>query len=274
MIKFNILIDVDDVILDNTPSMRAIISDILGYDYKEPLLNWGFNEFGEEIANKIKARISTDELFKYSEVDQEAIHYILKLKEEGHNIYFVTAIHEKNRELRRQQISEWFGEWGVRRLITTEHKYLFKGDFLIDDAPHNIVSSRCDCNIIRARDWNNKDFLIEHGVRLQNWEEIYGLISEKASQYELDSLVESWEFLNSLSMFNRNIKEWIDYNIKQSEDGYIVELKSRVPLGEEIEYDSDLETYADNFEEALIKLANKVKSKYGLGECNINLILE
>lgn len=259
MRKFNILVDVDDVIIDNLDSMKAIISDIVGYEYTEPLLNWDFTEFDRETASKIKQRIFTDELFKYSRLDTDAIHYINKLKNQGHNIYFVTAIIEELRETRKEQIREWFGEWGVKRLIVTEHKHLFKGDILIDDGPHNIKKSLCGCNIIRATDWNNSDELVEYGVRLQNWHEIYSLIESKATEYEFFSLKEAWEYLNNHSIFGSiGFKNAISYDIKFNTEHSETEFELRCSIkGME-----DIECVAETFEQAIITLANLIKSKH------------
>lgn len=263
---FNIIIDVDDVILDNKKSMLAIISDVLGEEYNGLIPDWSFKNFGLENAEKIKKRVFTSELFKHSIVDELAMKYINKLKEDGHNIFFVTATKEEVHSVRKEQIREWFGSWGVNRTIITEHKNIIKADFMIDDAPHNIKDSICECKIIVARDWNNSEELLNYGIRLNNWEEIYNFITMRHLDGGFKDFKRAWNYLNTHDVFGGRFIDCMKIYIEDiGECSISIECAVYLKERDIMVMDSELTCYGSTFENTIINLANDVKDRYGDG---------
>lgn len=177
-----IVCDIDDVILDNSEGMRAIISDVLGREFTEEITDWGFNMLEEKARKEVKRRVNTPELFKYTKVIEGAVETLQELRVMGHEVYFVTAVMKAVEELRKSQVYDLFGS--TEGLIITPYKKLIQADLMIDDGPHNIEASKCGVNAIYNHTWNrclNVDELKERGrgkeyVRVNNWGDIRKLL--------------------------------------------------------------------------------------------------
>lgn len=175
-----VICDIDDVLLDNEKGMRAILEDVAGRKIGK-IDSWGFDMLSEKERALAKDRVNSEELFRYTTYVEGGIEAVKRLQED-HEVYFVTSVCEKVEQLRKKQVYEMFGS--TKNLIITPHKYLIKGDLMIDDGPHNIDSSICDKNIVFNRDWNagldldrlrEKDRSKEY-VRAYTWGQIMSML--------------------------------------------------------------------------------------------------
>lgn len=180
-----ILIDLDDTVWDlHTPwiewlnhrhGQNVSVDDIVDWDLKllyptlsdeqlyEPLL---IKQFWK---NRVK-------------VFPEAVHVIYDLYKEHNDIYFITATHYANVEVKAQMVKYYFPFIPIENLIICYDKNMIKGDIIIDDNFDNIK----DRNLaILYTSYHNR-FIdtsnLSNVFRMDDWYNIYNFINSKSVQ--------------------------------------------------------------------------------------------
>jgi 5'(3')-deoxyribonucleotidase len=98
------------------------------------------------------------------------------LYEEGYDIYICTTTDYRNvRPKYEKVIKKYFPfiDWG--HMIITSNKQMIMGDFIIDDAPHNLICG-CQSHKILIDMPHNQDCDEEGIVRFSDWESIRNYI--------------------------------------------------------------------------------------------------
>lgn len=169
-----ILIDVDDTIIDNSFIMKEYIKeatngtkcDIAWFDYN-------FRQFSPSEREYIFEQFKSDRMYQYCRAYDYAVHEINILKE-YFTIIFVTASNVEHSILRLNQLQKLFSWVTNDDIIHTKHKHLIKGDIIIDDSVHNILSSSCGLKLMVSQEWNEDVDVekYENVVRIRTWKNV------------------------------------------------------------------------------------------------------
>lgn len=109
-----------------------------------------------------------------------AVEYIQKLRDDGHDIYYVTSTTYSVMPTKIEWLQRNFGLISARRVVRLHDKYLFKCDIMVDDYLSNLSGDGYR-KILLDYPWNQvaPEFDEMFGIeRAQNWEEIYRFIKE------------------------------------------------------------------------------------------------
>ena len=148
----------DAHLLDTTTNLPFTYEDIVSY-------NW----FEENFDNPWWPTELKSFWFEVR-VNEDAVDKILKWREQGHQVFIVTASHFNN--MLGYKILSTLSDFPEDTLdesdiIITRHKEIIKGDILIDDNMNNLHGFRGN-RICYAQPWN-KDYV---GARTNDWDMI------------------------------------------------------------------------------------------------------
>lgn len=118
-------------------------------------------------------------VWKLVKIDEVAKEFITKLDSERHEIYFVTSTEPENLFKKAGWLQRHFPSIDIRkRLIRCYNKQLLSGlDILVDDYDKNLIGGSYK-KILIDRPWNqNSDDRYFSLFRVNNWEEVYNLLS-------------------------------------------------------------------------------------------------
>jgi 5'(3')-deoxyribonucleotidase len=118
-------------------------------------------------------------LFAHLDVIKPAQQALLKLHNDGHDIYFVTKpVDHSHHCLREKQmwVTKHFPFIGLKKMVFTGQKHMVRGDVLIDDLPSNLEKFR-GFKVLVDQPWNRVE--VPPGIRFYNWGAIYETISAK-----------------------------------------------------------------------------------------------
>lgn len=110
--------------------------------------------------------------------DSQEILFLLTKK---YNVKIVTAASYSNNAVREKWL--WTQKHlpfiSKEQVVFTKDKTIVKGDYLIDDAPHNLLTT-CSIPVIFDYPWN-RNIIIKRGIRIKDWKEIgklFGVLNE------------------------------------------------------------------------------------------------
>lgn len=174
-----ILIDCDDTIWNLLEAWVSVLND--RYDKNviySTVSNWDMSlAYPDLTKQQIYEPLCEETLWQLVKPKFDAIKYIPKLYEEGHEIYFVTSTDYRNIQYKVKMIEDYFPDIPIQNLITTYHKELIKGDILIDDYINNFKDR--DKGIIFTTSYNKDIDEKNYGLyRCDDWEAIYNYINE------------------------------------------------------------------------------------------------
>jgi len=136
-----VLSDIDDVVADFVPNwLRKYNKQYNDTLKKSKILNWNVSEFIKEKENKDRLYEYLNDPKLYDDVVpiKNALWGINELRNMGHRVIFVTGGGYPNRKF------QWLSDHGFQptkdNYVEILNKYLIKGDWLIDDGYHNIVT--------------------------------------------------------------------------------------------------------------------------------------
>lgn len=175
-----ILIDCDDTIWN---LLEAWVS-VLNSRYNTAVIwsnieTWDVSaSFPELTKQQVYEPLCEDELWKLVKPKFDAVKYIPKLYEEGHEIYFVTSTDYRNIKYKVKLLEDYFPDIPIQNLITTYHKHLIIGDILIDDYINNF-KDRPSGGILFTTAYNKQFNAEEYGLhRCDSWEDVYNYINQ------------------------------------------------------------------------------------------------
>lgn len=178
--------------------MDGVVANIIDHWLDEYNKDWNDNKTKEDIKTFgiekyvkpecgpfIMDYIYRKDFFMKASVYEGSQHYLKKLKDEGHDIYFATsspiclnAMIEKHR-----WVDEHFHFIGSERVVMLKNKSLLNGDILIDDYEKNLNHFQ-GMRILFDQPWN-RNALNGTFLHLKNWKEIYETIRGIGDKNEL-----------------------------------------------------------------------------------------
>ena len=176
-----ILIDIDDTVWDLltpwvTELNRLYKTNVNISDIKEWDLSKAFSMLSsDQIRYPLLQKYFWDLVHPYT----DAIIYINKLVEDGHDIYFVTSTHYKNIEYKISKLEGLFSFNFYDKFIVAKNKHMIMGDILIDDYINNLDKNR-RYNILFGNVYNKDKDYSEYNwiIRCTNWKEVYDFIEK------------------------------------------------------------------------------------------------
>lgn len=185
MRTFTILIDMDDTLESLLPPWIKWLNDTYGLNVEvESITDWDINlAFPSLTKEEVFEPLSRREFWLTVLPKPGAVEYVKKLIDDGHHVYICTASHYKGlRDKMELALFKHFPYLKWENVIVAYNKGLIHGDFIVDDAPHNL------------KDWKGKEHLpllmdAPHNrdasqtypfIRVYSWEEIYRRITEAA----------------------------------------------------------------------------------------------
>ena len=185
--KFTILVDMDDTIeyllrewLNwlNTRYARDVHEDDI-HDWDIMLAYPGLS------AKQVYEPLLFHELWKRVKPMPDAVEYLKKLYDDGHEIYIVTSSNFRTIETKLTEVLfKNFPFIDYDHVIVARNKQMIRGDIMIDDGPHNLIGGDYIKILMTAA--HNRDFDAETNdmVRVYNWSEIYQIIKRLSDESE------------------------------------------------------------------------------------------
>lgn len=144
MKTFTILVDMDEtlenlgVVWVDELNRRHGIS--VRYD---DITEWDMTKFFPSLSrNEVFAPLHDENVWKRVEPLPGAQEAVKTMKEDGHDVVVVTASHPDTVKWKYDWLDRYFPSIKYRDIVFASRKQLVKGDFLIDDAPHNLFGGQ------------------------------------------------------------------------------------------------------------------------------------
>lgn len=175
-----ILIDIDDTIIDTLGAWINYLNEKYNCTVtKEDVKCWDMSKTYTTLTKEqIYEPFSIADFWKTVKPKQRAAEYIKKLIDDGYRIYLCTSTHFANMQAKYEYaIQKYFPYIDWKDIILTEHKTLVKADYRIDDNSSYLIDGS-GCKLLMAAPHNkNIAFDVFGMLRVNNWEEIYDIIS-------------------------------------------------------------------------------------------------
>lgn len=177
-------IDLDNVVVNTTESVIEYLNErVPGLSLKmEDLKSYWLEENApKEYSKIIKEAFESKYMWKKVKLIKGAKKYIKKLKNDGHEIYFVTSslpnnLYKKINHLIRK-LDFFEDDYILTHTINIRYKQLLQLEVLIDDCLNNLIGKRTYKSICFAYPWNVGRGHYEINY-CNNWEEIYDTVNK------------------------------------------------------------------------------------------------
>ena len=171
-----ILIDIDDTISNFAEVLLRWLNEEYNTNYKKSeVVSWDwFRNHFQNPWNPTDYKKFWDEV----KINPEAIYYIEKLVEKGHEVYIVTAsFHSDTLGHKIRKTLSNFDKNLINKdnIIICYNKGMIKGDIRIDDGIHNLYED--SINILYSQPWNQNVTSSLKYKRLKKWKDIYNYIT-------------------------------------------------------------------------------------------------
>lgn len=193
MKKLTILVDYDDVVVDFLPTWLSALNQEYGCNVKiKDVASWGISSlFPFLTPEQMETPLYYDEFWARVPLKQGAHSCLIKLKNDGHKVFIVTAapyatIFSKI----NQSLLRHFDFLSFDDVIITSQKQMIRGDVLVDDSAANLIGGGYEKILMDMP--HNQTFREEHFnvTRVKTWSEIYNKICSIASE-KSDTTTES-----------------------------------------------------------------------------------
>ena len=176
-----ILVDMDDTIENLTEAWINYANTRFGTAVNAAdVTTWDPSEaFSTVSHDEMYALLLEDALYETVKPFEGAVHSFQQLISDGHEIFIVTnspyqVIKSKMEKVLFRHFP--FLQW--KNVIITGSKTLIEGDVLIDDGVHNLQNGKYMKLLFSAPHNLNYDAAVNGMARVNNWKEVYGVISE------------------------------------------------------------------------------------------------
>lgn len=174
-----ILVDIDDTIENLGIAWCKWLNDLYGLNVKwKDITNWDVKLFFPTLTKEqVFAPLHNEKFWYTVEPKEDAIKYLKKLYDEGYDIYLCTSTDYRAVQMKFETIvCEYFPFIDWQHVIVAHNKQMIKADFLIDDAPHNLIGGKYK-KILYTAPHNRAFKTIGTGIkRVNNWEEAYNAV--------------------------------------------------------------------------------------------------
>lgn len=175
-----ILIDADGVLEDLTQKWVVYINEKYGTSVKhEDVTEWDMTKcFPTLTREQVYGAELEDELYERLELYENAVRYVKQLINDGHTIFVVTTSpYQVIRAKVERVVLKYFPFLSWENVIITSNKKMIRGDILIDDGIHNLLGGEY-MKLLMTAPYNKNYNAEENGmIRVNNWAEIYEVIS-------------------------------------------------------------------------------------------------
>lgn len=185
MRKLRILVDMDDTIEDLLHAWLGYLNERYGLQVEESeVRDWQFDLAYPSLSKRqVYSVLLEDDLWRRVVPLPQAVEYMRKLIDDGHEIYIVTSSNYQTLKTKMDEVLfRYFPFIDWSHVIVTSNKQMVRGDVLVDDAPHNLVGGEYMKILMNAP--HNVEFNAdEHGIiRVSAWAEVYNIISRFAQE--------------------------------------------------------------------------------------------
>lgn len=179
-----LLVDADDTIENLLPAWVAELNKISAKKVSpDDITEWDISRFFPELTpDEVFGILRSPEFWKKVTPKKDAKKFLKRLYDRGCEIFVCTnSNYETIKEKYEFVIKKHFPFIDWDHVIVCKEKQMINADFLIDDAPHNLVGGTYHKILFSAP--HNKKYDAEgNGIkRVNNWEEIYDIVDNYAA---------------------------------------------------------------------------------------------
>lgn len=181
MKKLTILVDMDDTIENLLVEWLHILNKRYHcFVTEDDVHSWEITEAYPGLAPaQVYEPLYSSELWESVKPKWDAVEYLRRLQEDGHEIYIVTSSNYKTIHTKLESVlGRYFPYIHMDHVIVCAKKQLIRGDVMIDDGPHNLVGGDYEKLLITAPHNRSYDAALHGMRRVNNWREIYEAIHE------------------------------------------------------------------------------------------------
>ena len=188
-----ILVDIDNTIENLLDGWFKALNKKYGTNVKaEEVTDWNVSLFFPELTKpQIYGIMKEEGFWKTITPKEDAVEYLPKLVEDGHDVYLCTAtdwmdIRPKYEEL----LSKYFSCIPWEKIIICTNKKMLKADVLIDDGVHNLEGGDY-IKILYSQPHNLKYDAEKNGMyRVNHWKEAYEIIKKLSEEKNDDKCIQ------------------------------------------------------------------------------------
>lgn len=175
-----ILIDIDDTIEYLCATWVEWLDKKYNLDVKyDDITEWNMRVFFPSLTeDQIYEPLHTDSFWGMIKPIPDAIPYVKKLIDDGHNVYLCTSTDYRNVKPKFELIiKRYFPYINWNQVIVAQNKQMINADILVDDGVHNLIGGNYFGILFTAP--HNKSCNTDlHGLaRANNWQEVYNIIT-------------------------------------------------------------------------------------------------
>lgn len=179
--KKTILVDMDDTIENCTEAWVNFLNRRYGTDVDpDSITEWVVSAaFPTLTHEQVYDCVIEDEFWHSVKPFEDAVYYLKKLIDDGHEIYIVTSAQYESIKVKMEDVLfRYFPYIGWDNVIIAKNKQMIRGDILIDDGIHNQVGGKYIRLLYTAPHNRAYDAGANGMIRVHNWAEIYDFISK------------------------------------------------------------------------------------------------
>lgn len=174
-----ILIDMDDTIENLCEAWVKLLNKKYGTEVNWlDIRNWDMQlSFPTLTEKQIYEVLNEESLWDTVTVKEGAAARIQELMEQGHEVFIVTSSWYTTIVPKVERcLFKYLPFLSWHQVIITSHKYLIKGDILVDDNPENLVNGDYFGILFNAPHNTDFDESSRDLVRADNWDSVYIII--------------------------------------------------------------------------------------------------
>ena len=179
--KYKLIIDCDDVLLDLNGRVLQVFNEENGTDYTEDI----FTDFDIykclpfELAEKYTALWLREDIWRSLSPVYHAQWGMKKLIDDGFEVFVATSTHYSNFAWKIELLQGYFPFIDSSRIICIGDKSLLHGDIMVDDCTANLISNLYCHRICLEKSWNQNVHDEVYGIhRCKTWDEIIDTIQK------------------------------------------------------------------------------------------------
>lgn len=179
--KYKLIIDCDDVLLDLNGRVLQVFNEENGTDYTEDI----FTDFDIykclpfELAEKYTALWLREDIWHSLSPVYHAQWGMKKLIDDGFEVFVATSTHYSNFVWKIELLQAYFPFIDSSKIICIKDKSLLHGDIMVDDCTANLISNLYCHRICLEKSWNQNVHDEVYGIhRCKTWDEIIDTIEK------------------------------------------------------------------------------------------------
>ena len=179
--KYKLIIDCDDVLLDLNSRVLQVFNEENGTDYTEDI----FTDFDIykclpfELAEKYTALWLREDIWRSLSPVYHAQWGMKKLIDDGFEVFVATSTHYSNFVWKIELLQAYFPFIDSSKIICIKDKSLLHGDIMVDDCTANLISNLYCHRICLEKSWNQNVHDEVYGIhRCKTWDEIIDTIEK------------------------------------------------------------------------------------------------